>query len=80
MSGDAGGQIPRGGAGQGIKTELPCLGNRHRDRPVFKGVGGIEAVILDIETFQSQFPSQVIRLNQRGKAGTHVNLGFFRRK
>ena len=66
-------QIAGGGAGDGLKAEFLGFGGRHRHHPILERVGGIDAVVLDVEAVQAQPPAQVGGREQGSIAGHDVH-------
>ena len=73
MGGDTAGEVTGRGAGDGVEAELPSLGGGDADDPVLEGVGGVAAVILDIEVVEAQLPAQVVGFQQRCESGAQID-------
>ena len=73
MGGHGAGQVAGGGAAEGVEAKLQCLCGGHGNHPVFEGVGGVYAVVLEVEVIQAEDPTQVVGLDKRGVSGVNVH-------
>ena len=67
-AGAGGGGVPRGGAGDGIVSELDGLGHRHARRAILERRRRVQPVVLDVERLHAQLAPERKRLVQRRPA------------